>query len=243
MYVPSFEPFTQDGVTWRDARGLTDTSQDNEYLAAARAVAFGNPMGGPIQQAAEQGGAVLEEYISKYLLARDRLVSLYSWAIPSPVALEVVARYAPLVEIGAGVAYWAHLLRERGVDILAYDCELTTTPDHQNTYHRNELAVGTAWTEILWGNTATAGEHPDRTLFLCWPEYGTPMAWSALSFYQEAGGRTLVYIGEGRGGATGSDRFFDDLERDWLLREVVVLHRWRGISDHLMVYQRRETSV
>ena len=37
---------------------------------------------------------------------RRELASLFSWAIPTDAALELLARYAPLVECGAGMGYW-----------------------------------------------------------------------------------------------------------------------------------------
>src|SRR5712675_189481 len=52
---------------------------------------------------------------------RRELASLFSWAVPNAPALEVLAAHAPLVECGAGMGYWAALLRARGVDVLAYD--------------------------------------------------------------------------------------------------------------------------
>jgi hypothetical protein len=37
------------------------------------------------------------------------------------MALAAIARYAPIVEMGAGTGYWARCLRERGIDAVAYD--------------------------------------------------------------------------------------------------------------------------
>ena len=49
------------------------------------------------------------------------LCKKYSWAIPDERALQILESFAPLIEIGAGKGYWARLLRDRGVDILAFD--------------------------------------------------------------------------------------------------------------------------
>src|SRR5215471_9090998 len=48
-------------------------------------------------------------------------VRRYAFAIPTEAALSVLARFAPIIELGAGTGYWAHLLRRRGVDCLAFD--------------------------------------------------------------------------------------------------------------------------
>ncbi|MFZ0217100.1 MAG: hypothetical protein WAM30_14310 [Candidatus Dormiibacterota bacterium] len=52
---------------------------------------------------------------------RLRLAQRYSYVLPEPDLVDVVARYAPLVEMGAGTGYWAYRLRLIGADVLAYD--------------------------------------------------------------------------------------------------------------------------
>jgi len=54
---------------------------------------------------------------------RSTLVNKYAWAVPDDRSLEIVAKYSPIVEMGAGTGYWAKLLSDRGVDIVAYDKE------------------------------------------------------------------------------------------------------------------------
>ena len=44
-----------------------------------------------------------------------------AFAVPNQQALDVLAKHAPLLELGAGTGYWASLLRGAGVDVLAYD--------------------------------------------------------------------------------------------------------------------------
>ena len=36
----------------------------------------------------------------------------------------LLKNFAPLVEIGSGLGYWAKLLQSEGVDVLPYDCEV-----------------------------------------------------------------------------------------------------------------------
>ena len=54
-----------------------------------------------------------DEDLGEELDERPGLVQRFSWAVPSDDALDVIARYAPIVEMGAGSGYWAHLMRER----------------------------------------------------------------------------------------------------------------------------------
>ena len=45
----------------------------------------------------------------------------YSWSVPTEEALRLLALHQPLVELGAGAGYWASLLKQLPVDILAFD--------------------------------------------------------------------------------------------------------------------------
>jgi hypothetical protein len=53
--------------------------------------------------------------------AGEELHRKYAWAIPDARALRIIKHFAPVVEMGAGTGYWCSLLRESGVDIVAYD--------------------------------------------------------------------------------------------------------------------------
>lgn len=212
------------------------------YLTEARAANFGNPT---FVDAWRSGGRTphsldaIGDDVKHFIYARDALVARYAWAIPDNDALALIARYAPVIEIGAGTGYWALLLRERGVDVLAYDIEPPTTDAHANSYHRNELAVGTAWTEVLPGGPDMAAAHPERALFLCWPPYDEPMAAQCVRAYT---GDTLIYIGEMAGGCTGDDDFHTLLATEWEERGRRWLPQWRGIHDGLFIYTRAKTS-
>lgn len=151
----------------------------------------------------------------------------YAWAIPTEEALLALAKLGPLLEVGAGTGYWAHLLRQGGVDIKAYD----TAPGN------NSWSTG-LWTEVLTGGTDVASTYPDRTLFLCWPPYDTHMAFNAAQAHLAAGGRMIAYIGEGRGGCTGDDDFHRLLEKRYTQIGRVFLPQWFGIHDALYLYER-----
>lgn len=157
--------------------------------------------------------------------ARDYLVRLYSWAVPSSEAIRVISDYCPrgLLEIGAGTGYWSFLVKELGVDVLAYDEQ----PDN-NTWINNSFM------EVKEGDEEVAALYPDRTLFLCWPPYNSPFARNALSKYE---GNTLIYIGEGKGGCCADDEFFQELER-WQEVETLDIPQYSGLHDELRVYRR-----
>lgn len=66
----------------------------------------------------------------------EPLCKKYAWAIPDERALQILASFSPLIEIGAGRGYWARLLRDQGVNILAFDkyrynCESPNNSSYQ----------------------------------------------------------------------------------------------------------------
>lgn len=170
---------------------------------------------------------------------RDRLVKKYAWAIPTNEALDAIARHAPqgIIEIGAGTGYWASLLRERGVDVLAFDMAPLAPAGHAapylNRYHGDALP----WTQVELGteHILMGDLHHERALFLCWPPYADDMAANALRFYR---GDTLIYIGESGGGCTGDDAFHGMLEQAWEEVACVGLPQFPGIHDDLTIYRR-----
>lgn len=191
---------------------------------------------------------------------RHGLKRRFSWAVPNERALETIAKYSPdgVVEIGAGGGYWAMLLQQRGVDVVAFDPK--PAPEE------SEWHAGRAWTAVHVGDHTVVTDHPDRTLLLCWPSYSQSWAAEALKLYR---GDTVIYIGEGSGGCTADSQFHALLGqgRDcWHLdddcnelpcpeecpanvaaqfEEVdgVAIPQWNGIHDDLSVYRRLEIAT
>lgn len=157
---------------------------------------------------------------------RRELAALFAWAIPDEGPLALLSEYAPLVECGAGTGYWAALLRARGVDIEASD-----------------LARGRrSWTAVSAAHAVAAVRaNPGRTLLLCWPPYDDDGAsYAALRAYR---GDTLLYVGGGTGGPTGTVRFHRELEVNWSPAEQMAVPNWPGLRDRLVVYRRNSVRL
>ena len=164
---------------------------------------------------------------------RRELASLFSWAIPTDEAIGVIARYAPLVECGAGMGYWSALLRARGVDVIA--CDLAPPGGKaRNPYHRRARRP---WTEVRRASSVEAARrHSGRSLVLCWPPFDDDRAsYAALRAYR---GDVVIHIGEPDEGATGSVRFHRELRLNWTLLEALDLPHWPRVRDRVMVYRR-----
>jgi hypothetical protein len=190
---------------------------------------------------------------------RTAAISTYGFAIPCEEALDAIERWSPdgVVEIGAGTGYWAGLLHRRGVDVVAFDIEPAPSP-------RNAWFAGTQpWHPVHPGDHDRVREYPGRTLLLVWPTNNEIWAAAALEAYREAGGRCVVFVGEGPGGRTGDAVFHAMLgeltsclqcgyramrepcicgvEARWRRTETVALPQWPGFADALRVYVRAES--
>jgi hypothetical protein len=109
-----------------------------------------------------------------------KLCSHYAWAVPDERALNILQQFSPIIEIGAGKGYWAKLLRNRGVDIIAYDKFVNTSK---------------CWTNIVRGGPETliSPVHVKRNLFLCYPDEDESISIYCLENFR---GEYIVHVGE-----------------------------------------------
>lgn len=187
---------------------------DNPYFEA---VAGGVTVGSCRETWSDQAVDTLAE--------REQFAREYAWAIPNADAIETIIEYDPILEVGAGRGYWAHLVSEAGGEILATD---DSPPVEDDLWHP------------VWGASAQAvvTDYPERTLMLVWPTHESSWPTAALGAYRSAGGHTVIYVGEGRGGCTADERFHQMLHDEWCLAETVAIPTYLGIHDRLEVWTR-----
>lgn len=168
----------------------------------------------------------------------------FAYAVPSPETIGWIAEFCadtPVVELGAGRGYWAAQLARAGLTIDAYDAEPPDVTD--NLTFPAAAGQPDVWHPVHDASSFTEHirNHPDHTLFLCWPPgWGNTMASTALAEFAEAGGERLVYIGEPRGGKTADDAFFDALDSRWNLHSQDAEHvSWWNLSDVAQGWVRR----
>lgn len=159
--------------------------------------------------------------VDRPLLIRARNSRKYSFAIPNEQALEVLKQHAPIIEIGSGSGYWAFLLRQKGVDVLAVD-------NMSETFEKRWLSdiVVKDGTTFLKSNNGCA----NRTLLLCWPR-------DADNIIEAFQGDTIIWIGE-IGGSTWY--FQDDALEEWEMKQEVMIPTWPGVHDTMNVYKRKK---
>ncbi len=159
-------------------------------------------------------------------LKREEFRREYSFAIPNAKALQTLVEHSPLIEIGAGNGYWAHLVEKSGGTIQAFD----RYPE------KNPYQFKKKYFEVQQGSEKVLLKSPENlTLFLCWPPYNKPMAARALKYFR---GRQLIYVGEPAGGCTGDEEFHQTLNSQWVLKKTVPLPQWPNLHDSLFVYQK-----
>lgn len=102
----------------------------------------------------------------------------------------------------------------------------------------NNFVTGEPWFPVLEGDHCEVVHHPDRALFLCWPNYGEPWAAWALSCYK---GDQLFYVGENEGGCCADDDFFEILNNEWEYVGRSLSHvTYYGIHCDLREFRRKD---
>jgi hypothetical protein len=168
-------------------------------------------------------------------MVRDHCISEFSFAVPDEYSLDRISAHSPhgLIEIGPGTGYWSWLLRKKGVwPILS--CDVGPLKERGSRYRggfKNE------WTYVRHtphDKTPELLNPKGMSLFMCWPDMDSwPV--EALRLYT---GDKLIYIGEGSGGCTADDAFFDELDKNWKEADWYYLPSWDGIHDELHFYKR-----
>ena len=193
---------------------LTEELEHNPYLSEVLSLA-----GGKIELLI--GDWEFMEESARVIRSRRELIYKYAYAIPSNNALQKIAAYSPIVEIGAGNGYWASLLSKMGVDIVAYDN--WRNPDRKQ------------WFDVQLADENVVKEHRDRTLLLCWPPHDNEMAANTLRQYE---GRTVIYVGEDQGGCTATDSFFNFLYEHFTEEESVEIPTWPNNHDRMVIFKK-----
>ena len=164
--------------------------------------------------------------------------TLYAFAVPNPDALDTLAALGPVVEVGAGTGYWARLLQQRGVDVVALDRD-PPAPKPQGGRRNEWHGHAPPWTRVQPGGPADLAAHSGRTLLLVYPPPGSPFAEECL---QSFGGDRVAHVGEWWG-ETGSHAFQRRLSRDYELERSVPLPNFGDTAYGLTVWRRRPAAA
>ena len=158
---------------------------------------------------------------------RDQHIQTFGFAIINRSAVEFLKEYNPILEVGAGLGYWAKEMQESGVDTVATDPSPETRWPGQNT-----------WTtmERLDAEEAVR-KYPDRTLLMCWPDRTGDWPERAITAFT---GKNIITIGEGLNGCTGTYEMHRILERDFDVTDRLQIPTFSEVSDRIEVWTTRK---
>jgi hypothetical protein len=157
------------------------------------------------------------------------LAQRYAYVVPDDRSLSILAELGPIVEMGAGTGYWAYRLRERGVDVLAFD-QAPPDGERTNRYH----APTATWSDVVAADHTSLTQHSDRALFLCWPPLFSSLG-DCLTHYT---GNTVALIGDGghrTARLTGLNEAFSTVN----VSAVRALEPLPGATPALSIWRRR----
>ncbi len=177
-------------------------------------------------------GSTGDELAFELLKRRDEFTSRFAFSIPTPETLRLVGAHSPLVEIGAGSGYWAACLTKMGADIIAYDLRVPGEESPWDWRSSNQWFDDT-WFPVEEGDETEAERHAGRSLFLCWPPPEDGMAFRALKSYLDAGGATVIYIGNPE--SSGDGAFHHELAR-MKAAHIARTYSWPFVNEIVSVH-------
>lgn len=179
------------------------------------------------------GGRVVAYPFMMTLSIRMNLVGEYSYTVTAPDTLDFVRRHCTkrVLDPMAGTGYWAYLLGQVGIEVIATDLNPPEVGEVQNIWHMNAQTH----VPVKRDNAVDAMiiSEPEDTLLLSWP----PASEIATLTLQAFRGNRLIYIGEW-GSSCASTSFFTLLEAGWRLSEEHVPVRYEMLHDVVTVWER-----
>lgn len=182
------------------------------------------------------------------IMKRREFQSNFSWAVPSPDAIQAIVDFAlsdTIYEIGAGKGYWASFIHELGGKIKCFD-----NPDSVFNYFKSprcndrgqniaDISEFQTFYPVDFCTTMEVLEkcQKAKVLMFCWPEYDKDWAYEYL---RNINPEKMIYVGEGYGGCCANDDFFNYIEGNYNEYKSVSIPQWNGIYDSLILYNRKD---
>ena len=195
--------------------------QPDEMVAHLRACIEGSVE--PLQPFSSYPCADLVDYFSSTLFMerlgfaaqREKFVRTYGHVLLTAEcrdALVSIVSERKVLDVGSGAGFLSFCLRQADIDVVALDKILLHEPWPQGVF----LSV---WALDCIGSVESAVVGLYDVILMAWPPHGDPFAYNVAQ--RMCPGQVLIYQGEGPGGCTADDDFFDYLATaEWeMLRE------------------------
>lgn len=154
----------------------------------------------PFQPAVSYQG--LDKSFSKSYMLRNEYIKSYGFVLVTAETLQSLVNYLQgkkVLEVGAGTGYLANKLADCGIDIVATDIATSTDSNNYN--------FGVISDSVVHAKGSDAITSDFDVVIMSWPCYDTDFATSVANALKP--GQTLLYQGEGIGGCTADNSFFD----------------------------------
>ena len=190
---------------------------------------------------------------------------LVGFAVPNDEAIQRLKQLSPLLQMGAGSGYWAGILRQHNIDVVAYDLHPPSMQGNKNEFfdsaYISDIQEG-ACVESMTSELAS-----NRTLLLIWPNDPDPIdnedfcqddacqdsqaVWDTdcLEAFVQAGGHRVIFVGErataisgdasADSGLSATRRFQDMLEKDFVLVDTIAIPHWWLNEDDLTIWEKK----
>lgn len=167
----------------------------------------------------------------------------YTWGIvPSNDDARFIARFSPLLEIGAGSGYWARLISQAGAKIDAYDALIpgSNVIPLDLVEKTQERFANKMWYPVKRGNCAVIKQdkYNGWTLLMIRPPSNPDLKHMALDCISQYKGDVFVYAGEIRG-SNASTEFFDHLDAHFDMVDAKRCIQTSSYPNFIIVYARK----
>lgn len=164
---------------------------------------------------------------------REIFTKVFSYSIPTLEALTKIKKFVgnkTISEFMSGTGYWSFLLQQIGCKIIPSDIVVKKTKyrmdGEKNFIKLKRINIGTI--KRLTKNNA---------IMLSWIPYMSYIANNILNLMHSE--QKLILIGEEQGGCCANDNFFEILDKEFNLIEVVNIPQFEGINDYIKFYEKK----
>ena len=150
----------------------------------------------------------------------------FGYAIINQPIIDLLKELQPLLEVGAGIGYWASELLAQHVDVIP------------TNYGEHWLwKETTPWTTVeeLEAEAAVL-KYPQRNLLMCWPDFIHMWPIGAIRAFK---GKHMAIVGENQSeSCTSYPDISRELAKRYRLTQKVQIPQFRSINDDLEVWTR-----
>jgi hypothetical protein len=154
---------------------------------------------------------------------------VWGFSVPCAEAVAALVELSPLVEIGAGSAYWSAMLSAAGADIIATDIAPAGIGEHG-------FEVGTYYPVEQLAADEAVEHYVERSVFCSWPTKRAEWCYDAAR--RLSSGRALALIADHHETISGSDSLFALLDAEFNAVRTVEIPLLYDRQDKLVIYRR-----